>query len=123
MIISIKSSVDELKNINIEIKRLRENLCKLKKRSVELEKYIVSYLNEKNELGFKSEGTAIIMTNKTKKIKKSKKEIESETSRYLENNGIRNPKEFMDNINKIREGDKIDMQQVKIQPLNKVKNL
>lgn len=123
MISSIKSSVDELKNINIEIKRLRENMFKLKKRSVELEKHIVCYLNEKNELGFKSEGNAVIVTNKTKKIKKSKKEIETETSKFLENNGIRNPKEFMDNMNKIREGDKIDMQQLKIQPLNKIKNL
>ena len=45
---SIQNYVTELKEINIEIKRLKNASSELKKRSMQIEKNIISYLNEKN---------------------------------------------------------------------------
>lgn len=114
---SIQASVKELKEINIEIKRLRTEASKLKKRAMEIEKYIISYLNEKEQPGVKYQNTAIILENKPKRITKSKKEIESDSLKVLENYGIQNAKEVLNQILESRKGDKVQLQKVKIQKI------
>ena len=63
---SIQGNVQELKEINVEIKRLQNETKKLKKRGQELEKFIISYLNEKEQPGLKYQNTAILIENKAK---------------------------------------------------------
>ena len=70
---SIQNNVNELKEINTEIKRLKGITDGLRKRSTQLEKNIISYLNEKNIPGVKDKDTAIIIENKKKRINISKK--------------------------------------------------
>ncbi len=115
---SIQSDVKELKEINVEIKRIREQMSKLKKRGIVLEKNIIQYLNEKETPGLKYQNTAIIIENKKKRIAKSKKEIEAESIEILASQGIVNAKEVLNKILEARRGDKIDLQKVKIQKYN-----
>lgn len=114
---TIQSDVSELKNINTEIKRLQTETKKLKKRAQEIEKSIITYLNEKEQPGVKYQNTAIIVENKTKKILKSKKDIENNTFRILQENGVHNAKEIMDKINEGKKSEEIQMQKVKLQNL------
>ena len=81
---SIQNYVTELKEINTEIKRLKGVSTELKKRSMQLEKNIISYLNEKNIPGVKDKDTAIIIENKKKRINVSKKSAEQESIKILE---------------------------------------
>lgn len=115
---SIQSEVQELKNINLEIKRLQIETKKLRKRAVELEKNIITYLNEKEQPGVKYQNTAIVVENKAKKVRKSKKEIENDTLRILEENGVYNAKEVLAKISKTKSGDEIQMQKIKVQAIN-----
>jgi len=112
---SIQGYVAELKNINVEIKRLQNEIKKFKKRAVEVEKNILTYLNEKEQPGVKYQNTAIIIENKAKRIAKTRKDVESEALRILQNNGVANPQEVLKQITESRKGDKVEMQKVKIQ--------
>ena len=112
---SIQGNVQELKEINVEIKRLQNETKQLKKRSQELEKFIISYLNEKEQPGLKYQNTAILIENKAKRVGKTKKDIESQAIRILQESGINNPREVLDKINESKRGEKIEMQKVKMQ--------
>ena len=114
---SIQASVKELKEINIEIKRLRTETSKLRKRATEIEKNIITYLNEKEQPGVKYQNTAIILENKPKRVAKSKKEVENDSLKILENCGIHNAKEVLNQILESRKGDKVQLQKVKIQKI------
>lgn len=114
---SIQTSVQEFKEINIEIKRLQKIVSDLKKRSVLLKKNIVSYLNEKEQPGVKYQNTAILLENKAKRIKKSKKDIESESIRLLEESGISDAKGLLNKLLESRRGDKVEVQEIKIKKI------
>ena len=92
---SIQNYVNELKEINTEIKRLKGVTTDLKKRSMQIEKNIISYLNEKNIPGVKDKDTAIIIENKKKRINVSKKNAEQESIKILESHGIMKAKNVL----------------------------
>lgn len=112
---SIQNNVKELKDINTEIKRLQIETKKLKKRAQDIEKNILSYLNEKEQPGLKYQNTAIIIENKAKRVSKSKKDSDSNAIRILEENGVHNAGEIMRKIAESRKGEQIQMQKVKLQ--------
>ena len=58
---SIKSYVDELEEIQHEIKRNNIKIVQLRQRIKELEANIKTYLNEKGQPGLKYKGKAIII--------------------------------------------------------------
>jgi len=111
---SIQNYVNELKEINTEIKRLKGVTTNLKKRSMLIEKNIISYLNEKNIPGVKDKDTAIIIENKKKRINVSKKSAEQESIKILESHGIMNAKNVLNEILEARKGNNIEMQKVKV---------
>ena len=112
---SIQHDVQELKNINIEIQRHRKEMTKLRKRATEIEKNIIGYLNEKEQPGVKYQQTAIIIENKTKRIGKKQKEVDDDSIRILEQNGISNAKDVLNQLLESRRGDKVALQKVKMQ--------
>lgn len=114
---SIQQNVQELKNINTEIKRLQIETKKLKKHAQDIEKNILSYLNEKEQPGLKYQNTAIIIENKAKRITRSKKDVDSNAIKILEENGVYNAREILNKIKESRKGDEIQMQKVKLQNL------
>lgn len=112
---SIQNNVKELKDINTEIKRLQIETKKLKKRAQDIEKNILSYLNEKEQPGLKYQNTAIIIENKAKRITRSKKDVDGNAIRILEEVGIPNAREILNKITESRKGEQIQMQKVKLQ--------
>jgi hypothetical protein len=116
---SIQNYVNELKDINTEIKRLKGVTSDLKKRSIQIEKNIISYLNEKNIPGVKDKDTAIIIENKKKRISVSKKNAEQESIKILESHGIMNAKNVLNEILEARKGNNIEMQKVKVTDIKK----
>lgn len=114
---SIQSSVQELKEINTEIKRLTKTASELRKRATYIEKNIISFLNEKELPGVKDNRTAVIIENKKKTVTRNKKNIEQQTLKILEENGIQNPKQILDEITKVRKGEQVELQKVKMQEI------
>jgi len=112
---SIQNNVKELKDINTEIKRLQIETKKLKKRAQDIEKNILSYLNEKEQPGLKYQNTAIIIENKAKRITRTKKDVDGNAIRILEEVGIPNAREILNKITESRKGEQIQMQKVKLQ--------
>ena len=119
---NITELVNELKNINIAIKNYRKQIADLKKRGTTLEKNILTYLNEKDQPGVKHQNVAIIIENKPKKVK-NKQTIEKECMRILQENGITNPKLVLNQITETKKGESIGMQKIKIQDIEKKKNI
>jgi len=116
---SIQSSVQELKEINIEIKRLTKKASELRKRATFIEKNIISFLNEKELPGVKDNSTAVIIQNKKKTINRNKKNIEQRSLKILEENGIpiQNAKELLNQILDVRKGEQVELQKVKMQEI------
>lgn len=111
----IQSNVQELRNINIEIKNLQARIKQLRNRSTAIEKDILTYLNEKEQPGVKFQNTAIIIENKAKSIKKNNKDVEKLQVELLRDSGVSNAEEVLKKMSEIKKGDAIQMQKLKIQ--------
>ena len=107
---SIKEQVNELNNLNMEIKRLREQIKTLSLRKSKVEDSICSYLKMNNDPGLKYKNTAIVMSKKTTRKRLKKNEIENVTSYVLNKYGMNNEKtRFMVNeLLESRRGEKVD---------------
>jgi len=114
---SIQNNVKELKDINTEIKRLQIETKRLKKRAQDIEKNILSYLNEKEQPGLKYQNTAIIIENKAKRVGRSKKDADSNAIRILEESGVHNAREIFNKIKESGKGEQVQMQKVKLQTI------
>jgi len=114
---SIQSYVNDLKNLNIELKRLNKNALEIRKKIKEAERNIIDYLREKEQPGVKYQDMAIIIENKTKRVSKKKKDIEEDSIRVLENVGISNAKSVLDKILDARKGEEIEDKKIKIKKL------
>lgn len=112
---TIQSNVNEIKEINLEIKQLQQKIKTLKKRSDELERDILQYLNEKDQPGVKYQNTAIVIENKQKNVLKKKKEANLEQLRFIAEQGISNPENFLKHLNNIKKENTVEMQKIKIQ--------
>jgi hypothetical protein len=112
---TIQSNVNEIKEINLEIKLLQEKIKNLKKRSTELERDILQYLNEKEQPGVKYQNTAIVIENRQKNVMKKKKDANNEMLKFIAEHGISKPEEFLKHLNNIKKENVIEMQKIKIQ--------
>lgn len=113
----IQNAVNEYKEINTEIKRLTKTASELRKRATYIEKNIISFLNEKELPGVKDNRTAVIIENKKKTVTRNKKNIEKQTLKILEENGVQNPKQILEEITKVRKGEQVELQKVKMQEI------
>ena len=116
---SIKSYVNELKTLNVEIKRVSTHLRNLRKKSKEMEEHIELYLIEKDQPGLQHNGTAIIVESKPKRISKKKLEAEEDAIRILEYHGIDNPKSVLEEVLEARKGEQILCNKIKIKKIKK----
>ena len=113
----IKSYVNELNQINAEIKHVSSHLRILRKKSKEMEEYIIAYLRQKDQPGVKYNGTAIIVESKPKRATKKKVEMEQDTLRVLEYHGIEDPKAVLEEIMEARRGHETEQDKIKIKKL------
>lgn len=98
---SVKSDVEELHKINIDIKRTLESLRKLRKAKRDAEKRVTEYLNEKNLPGVKYNGNVILIEKKEKKVSQPKKEKTQALMQLLQASGVQNPKDVMEKMKNI----------------------
>ena len=102
---SIQAYVSELQNLNIELKRIRQTSTDLRKKIKNVESNIMEYLKEKQQPGVKYHDTAIIIENKSKRITKPSKDKEYDSLRVLEEYGIRDAKNVLEQILESRKGE------------------
>jgi len=116
---SIQGDINELNSINSEIKRINSTVKSLRNQARIVESRILEYLVSRDQPGLKYKGTAIIVDNKHKRIRKNNKQIESDALQVLRARGI-NDGEAMTILNEIieaRKGVTVGHQKLKIQPI------
>jgi hypothetical protein len=116
---SIVNYVNELRSINTEIKRLVKETSVLRKRAKVIEQNIVNFLDEKDQPGVKFQDTAIVLETKQKYTYKGKKDKEEDSLRILEEYGISNGKEVLDQLKRAGKGSEIESKKIKITKLKK----
>lgn len=95
---SIKTDIEELRKINVDIKRSLETLKKLRIAKKNIEKNLTTYLKEHNIPGVKHNGNIILLEKKNKNILKPKKERQEKLIELLQSSGIHNSKELAEKI-------------------------
>lgn len=95
---TIKSYLQELERLNVEIKRLSGVLKNLRKQAKQVETNIISYLNEHEQPGVKYNNKAIIIENKIKKKRKTKAQRDNDMMEVLRSYNIPNPEKAMKEI-------------------------
>jgi hypothetical protein len=98
---SIKADVEELKRIDMEVKRLLFNLRTLRSSKREIENRVKTYLKEKELPGVKHQGFVIRLDQKEKKINKPKDERDQAILQLLAHSGVPNPREMLSQINNV----------------------
>lgn len=114
---SIKADINELNQVNAEIKRLGDLGRTLKKQAKVIESRILEYLQSKEQPGVKFNDTAIIVENKVKRGSKKTAERENDAIRILEDNGIDNAKQVLNQILEARKGDEEEIKKIKIKKI------
>jgi hypothetical protein len=110
MSFDITSTVTELKSINAEVKRMCEELTKLRKRKKELETVLAKFLEDKNQPGFKYKGMAIIAEEKNRQVVKKKEERLKDAVDILRMNGVQNPDRVYNELMKSQKKEEVKKQ-------------
>lgn len=111
---SIRSDVQELENIKLEIKNLNCKKKKLREREKALEISISEYLKSKETPGVKFQGTAVILEQKEIRNSKKPKQRDSEAINILEKYGIKSPEKVLTELLEARKGEKIISSKIKM---------
>lgn len=85
---SIKGDLEELDNLDKEIKRLKCQLYEYNKQKKEVEKRVIEFLEHQKSAGLKFENKAIILQKKDCRNKKKKGEKLSDLNDVLRKHGI-----------------------------------
>lgn len=108
------SSMNELRNIDTEIKRLTQQVKILKEKKKEIEENILEYLNktDRDALAFKN----MMVISKQKKHREKKKKVERENDilNVLQAAGVYDSVKVLDGIKSALRGKEHDVQTLKI---------
>jgi len=116
---SIKSYVDELEQIQYEIKANNKRNTLLRARLKELEINISKYLAEKGQHGVKYKGRAITVEQKERRATKKNKEKEAVIISLFEDLGVSDPKEAYSKLKDVQKGEIIAETKLKFKKLPK----
>jgi hypothetical protein len=116
---SIKSCVDELEEIQNEIKRNNIKNSKLRQRTKELELNIKNYLDEKGQPGLKYKGKAIMIEEKEVRPAKKRKDREQAMISLFEELGVSDPREAFLRLQDVQKGEKTEKTVIKFKKLPK----
>jgi len=95
---SIIEDVQELKRLQIEIKRQQTQLRDLRTHKKECEKRIMDYLETNDQPGLKFRDMTIIAQNTQRRRRKKKQEKQDAGLMILQKHGIYNSKEALDEL-------------------------
>ena len=110
---SIKSDVDDLQKINVEIKRTNESLKKLRETKRTIEHRITTFLKDKDLPGVKYNQNVIVLHQTKSSRVKPKKERQNDILNLLESCGINDPEAVFKRMNDLGR-EKITKDTVKI---------
>lgn len=116
---SIKSTVDELDSVMIEIKRNCQRNRVLRKRAKQLELDITEYLKSKDQSGLKYKGKALILESKEKRLYKNNKKKEEEVLDLLVQLGVGDPSGAYKELRRVQRGDVVEEDRLRIRKLKK----
>ena len=116
---SIKAYVEELEQIQTEIKYNNNRNKLLRVRGKELELNISDYINTKGQHGLKYKGQAILLENRDKRTIKNKKDKEASVISLLEELGISDPEGTYNRIIDVQRNDPIPEMKLKFTKLKK----
>jgi hypothetical protein len=114
---SITGDVNELNDLNIEIKRLGQQLRQLRQKAKAAENRIVEFLKEKDQVGVRYQGKAIVIENKPKRAPKKKTDREADVIKVLQDYNIPNPDVALKEILNSYQGNVIEAPKLKIKKL------
>jgi len=100
----IAINMSELKNINVELKRLGQQMKILKTKKKEIEENIADYLKEMESEAARYKNMIVISKEKKHRIKKNKVERENELSTILQKAGINNTDKVLQEIREALKG-------------------
>lgn len=101
---SIQGYVVELQRLKIELKNLNTKRRVLLKQVKDIEAKISAFLKEKDQPGVKYQGTAIILEQKEKPVKKKNKDRDSDAISVLKNYGIDDAENVFKKLMEARKG-------------------
>lgn len=116
---SIKGYVDELEQIQVEIKHNNARNKILRQRAKELEMNIADYLEEKGQHGLKYKGRAIMVESKETRPAKKKKEKEADVITLLGELGVFEPEQAYVRLLDVQKGVPVPQQKIKFKKLPK----
>lgn len=110
---SIQGKLDEINNIEIELKRLNAQAKSLRGRRKELQTEIAEYFKKKNLPGVRHQGKVILL--EEKKVRKPKTETQrtQDALTVLQKYGIKNAQEVLEEILESRRGVPIKSSNIK----------
>ena len=114
---SIKGYVEELEQLQLEIKRNNTRNRFLHQRVKELETNIAEYLAEKGQHGLKYKGKAIIVEQKERRLAKKKKDKEADIITLFEELGVDNPQDAYTRLVDTQKGDPVEQRKIKFKKL------
>lgn len=110
---SIKSYIDELDQIQVEIKRNNARNTMLRQRSKEIEANISEYLTNKGQHGIKYNGKAVILEQREKRQLKKKKEKEADIISFLDKLGLEDSADVYKQLQNIQRSDPVEENRIK----------
>jgi hypothetical protein len=116
---SIKNYVDELEQIQAEIKRNNTHNRFLRQRVKELEANIAEYLAQKGQHGLKYKGRAVILEQKERRPAKKKKDKEADIISLFEELGVDDPQGAYTRLVDTQKGDPVEQRKIKFKKLPK----
>jgi len=110
---SLQTSIKELDDIKIELKRINGKRMSLLRRKNELEASISKYIKDQNLPGLKYNGVAIIVEEKVAFNRKPIKESEDDSIKLLQQYGVSSPRRLLSELAEMRKGDETVKEKVK----------
>ena len=122
--LKIKTEINELKEIDKEIKRLNEAIRPLRQRKKQLEANILQYMNSnkgKELTTIKVNDLEITAVEKTKHERMNKSEKESTAIQYLQQSGVPNPRKAYNDLQQMLKGAETTTKSLKVVNKNETK--
>lgn len=119
---SIKSYVEELNSIELELKRLGLEAKKLREKKATVKKRIADFLSAKGQVGVKHHGKAYTINEKVKRKSKGNKLKDQDAKKVLEEWGIEEPEKLLEELLEARRGEKETISDLKTEKIRRKKN-
>jgi hypothetical protein len=116
-ITKVKQDVSELKKIDIEIKRLSDQLRPLRQRKKEIEEALLTYMQKQGDVTtIKLNDVELYSIEKTKREKLGKDEKEKTAITLLQQSGVSNPKKTYSDLQEMLKGKESTVPSLKLKP-------